>query len=108
MTKLYYIENDYRAGGVSRCLARIDEEDFPKFKALIENLNRGFHPRKGGPNIYVYEIGEEWIKPYVHPPLKGYYGDYTNMIYLDGEAYEMRGGWRGGKNCSTVIGYSED
>ena len=60
MEKLYYLEN-CGCDDTTHGLVRIPDEDFPKFKTFIENLNKnstyGCMPR-----IHVYEIDESKIR----------------------------------------------
>ena len=82
MDKLYYIENcgcdDTTCG-----LVRISDEDFPKFKSFVENLNRN-STYGCMPKIYLYEIEDcdvvDWDERW--------HGDW-NKLYLDGKVYAV-------------------
>ena len=82
LDQLYYIENvgcdDETCG-----LARISDDDFPKFKTFIENLNKN-STYGCMPKIYVYKIVEGLIK--------NYEGDQTEsgrILHLDGQMYVL-------------------
>ena len=81
---LYYIRNigcdDETCG-----LARISDEDFPKFKEIIENLNKN-STYGCMPKIEAYKIFEGLIRRY-----DGEISDYTNL-HLDGRVYILTTG----------------
>lgn len=96
MNKLYYVENcgcdDTTCG-----LVRISDEDFPKFKDFIENLNRN-STYGCMPKIYVYEIDETVIHHWTEDE------DKDGKLYLDGEIYAVDRDWYWSKYGDPVIG----
>lgn len=83
MTKLYYIQNcgcDDETSG----LIRISDEDFPKFKSFVENLNRN-STYGCMPVIYLHEIQEDDIQVWNEAE----HCDYERL-YLDGEIYALK------------------
>lgn len=81
MEKLYYIEN-CGCDDTTHGLVRISDEDFPKFRTFIENLNKnstyGCMPR-----IHVYLIEEDKIRPWTEEDCDG------DKLYLDGAVYAI-------------------
>lgn len=98
MSNLYYIENqgchDTTCG-----LARISDEDFPKFKEIIENLNKNSYCGCM-PTIQVWRIDEKDIQEV----------EVANSLYawknlrLDGKIYELVLGYSDLCKLDTVIG----
>ena len=82
MENLYYIDNvgcdDETVG-----LVRISDEDFPKFKKFIENLNKN---SKYGcmPKIYVYKIDMNLLRE------KNDDDERYAYLYLDDKIYVLR------------------
>lgn len=94
--KLYYIANR-GCDATTYGLARISDEDFPKFKTFIENLNKNSY-YDCMPTIEVYEISSDELKEFEYAPnndcYDGYYDysderyvDRMNVLYLDGKTY---------------------
>ena len=84
MDKLYYINNcgcDDTTSGI----ARISDEDFFKFKTIIENLNKN-STYACMPKIRVYKIPYDAIVKIDN--LEDYY-DYE-YLYLDNEIYALK------------------
>lgn len=83
MVKLYYIQNlgcdDTTCG-----LIRISDEEFPKFKSFLENLNRN-STYGCMPVIYLYEIQEDDIQKWDENENCDY-----ERLYLDGEIYALK------------------
>jgi len=94
MTNLYYICN-IGCDAETHGLARISDEDFPKFKEIIENLNKN-STYGCMPKIEVYKIFEGLIMEY-----SGNISDSTNL-HLDGRVYILATGsiynYKNGKN----------
>lgn len=92
--KLYFIENQ-GCDATTYGIARISDEDFPKFKTIIENLNKnstyGCMPR-----IAVYKADMEQLKEIVYNPNadfgeEGYCCSTDYIFYLDGKTYTFAG-----------------
>lgn len=91
MNNLYYIRNvgcdDETVG-----LARISDEDFHKFKEIIENLNKN-STYGCMPIISVYKTNESNIKEVIVDPNKSFcdedYVSPENLLYLDGKTYAL-------------------
>lgn len=78
-TKLYYIEN-VGCDDTTHGLVRISDEDFPRFKSFIENLNKN-STYQCMPTLHLYEIDEnELMKPTDNHTHEDY-------LYLDDEIY---------------------
>lgn len=81
MEKLYYVCNvgcdDETCG-----LVRITDEEFPRFKKFIENLNKN-STYGCMPEIFLYEISESDIRP-----ANDNTPDYARL-YLDDSVYEL-------------------
>lgn len=83
MSNLYYIENQ-GCDDTTYGLARITDEDFPKFKEIIENLNENSY-YGCMPTIQVWRIDEEDIREVeVSSSLTNY-----ERLHLDGKIYEL-------------------
>lgn len=87
--KLYYIANR-GCDATTYGLARISDEDFPKFKTFIENLNKNSY-YGCMPTIEVYEISADELREFEYNPNKDCfdddYVDRQNVLYLDGKTY---------------------
>ena len=87
--KLYYIANR-GCDATTYGLARISDEDFPKFKTFIENLNKNSYSGCM-PTISVYEISADELREYEYDPNKDCfdddYADRYNILHLDGKTY---------------------
>lgn len=85
MDKLYYIEN-CGCDDTTHGLVRISDEDFPKFKTFIENLNKnstyGCMPR-----IHVYEIDESDIHPLTEDDCD------SDKLYFNDQIYAVDREW---------------
>lgn len=81
MEKLYYVRNvgcdDETCG-----LVRISNDEFPRFKKFIENLNKN-STYGCMPEIFVYELSESDICP-----ANDNTPDY-NRLYLDDSVYTL-------------------
>ncbi len=91
MDKLYFINNcgchDTTSG-----IARISDEDFPKFKTIIENLNKN-SIYACMPRIRIYKIPDDAIVKIDNPDDYDYYYDYYydyEYLYLDNEIYALK------------------
>ena len=89
MTKLYYIENQ-GCDDTTHGLVRISDEDFPKFKTFIENLNKN-STYGCMPVIHVYEIDESNI--HLYDEVKEAYGCDSDKLYLDDKIYIVDPKW---------------
>lgn len=92
MSNLYYIENI----GCDDCtigLARISDEDFPKFKEIIENLNKNSYYGYM-PTIQVWRIDESSIEEVVFDPEDHGVGSChkSNLLYMGGKTYILKKG----------------
>jgi hypothetical protein len=98
MDPLYYIEN-VGCDATTYGIARISDEDFPKFKAIIENLNKNSY-YGCMPKIDVYKINESDIQEITEED-DWVFKDY--IFHLDGKKYTFADGvfW------STVINERE-
>ena len=87
--KLYYIANR-GCDATTYGLARISDEDFPKFKTFIENLNKNSY-YGCMPTIEVYEISADELREFEYDPNKDCfdddYVDRQNVLYLAGKTY---------------------
>lgn len=86
MTNLYYICN----GGCDdeTCgLARISDEDFPKFKEIIENLNKN-STYGCMPTIVVYRIDEGLIREATDDDQD------SALLYFEGKKYALKNSLR--------------
>lgn len=92
MNDLYYIENQ-GCDATTYGLARISEEDFPKFKTFIENLNKNSH-YGCMPVIHVYRIDMNDIKEFNYNSAldcwDDEYVDKSDIFYLDKKTYTFR------------------
>lgn len=93
MSNLYFIVNtgcDDETIGV----ARISDEDFPKFKDIIENLNKN-STYCCMPTIRVYKIDESEITEVVYNPDASCGDDdycmRESLLYLEGKTYKFTG-----------------
>lgn len=96
MNNLYFIDNcgcdDDTLG-----LARISDEDFPKFKTFIEDLNKNSH-YGCMPRIDVYKIDMSQLKEVVDydKNLECWDNGYVNpdfIFHLDGKMYTFADEW---------------
>lgn len=78
--KLYYIANR-GCDATTYGLARISDDDFPKFKTFIKNLNKNSY-YGCMPTIDVYEISADELREF-----DDNYVDRQNVLYLDGKTY---------------------
>lgn len=94
MSNLYFIEN-MGCDDSTHGLARISDEDFPKFKEIIENLNK--NSRYGCmPTIEVYRINENDVREVSYNPNSEWgdpdYIDPDDVFYMDGKTYTLAEG----------------
>lgn len=86
---LYFIANS-GCDATTYGLARISDEDFSKFKTIVENLNKNSY-YGCMPTISVYKISERDIKEIQHNPnAEPWDDDYVDkdyIFYLDGKTY---------------------
>lgn len=92
MTSLYYIENE-GCDDTTHGLARISDEDFPKFQSIIENLNKN-STYGCMPKIAVYRVEESDMREMDEDEEVGAFDDY--IFHLDGKRYTFAqgDGWR--------------
>ena len=94
MSNLYYIEN-CGCDATTHGLVRVSDDDFPKFKSFIENLNKNSY-YVCMPTIEVYKIEESDIREFVVNPDAEWgdddYVDKDEILYLDGETYTFAEG----------------
>ena len=74
-SKLYYIQNE-GCDDTTYGLVRISDEDFPKFKSFVENLNRN-STYGCKPKMHIYKIDETRL----HKPTDNDDRDY--YLYLE-------------------------
>ncbi len=86
MGKLYFI-NNCGCHNTTSGIARISDKDFPKFKTIIENLNKN-STYACMPRIRVYKIPDDAIVKIDNDNLDYYY-DYE-YLYLDNEIYALK------------------
>lgn len=92
MDRLYYIENE-GCDATTYGLARISDEDFPKFQSIIKNLNKnswyGCMPK-----IKVYRVEESDMREMSDDEDTDAFDDY--IFHLDGKRYTFArdDGWR--------------
>lgn len=112
---LYYIENK-GCDATTYGLVRISDEDFPKFKNFIENLNRN-STYQCMPVIRAFKIPEDAIEevtdvdksdPYISYLLSG-----DDSMYLDSKVYRLNddyttSGCFGTKKMECVIGEDDE
>jgi hypothetical protein len=86
---LYFIENQ-GCDATTYGLAMISDEDFPKFKTLIENLNKNSY-YGCMPVISVYKANMNDFKEFIdNPNAECWDDDYVSMedtFYLDNKTY---------------------
>jgi hypothetical protein len=92
MEKLYYIEN-IGCDDTTHGLVRISDEDFPKFKSFVENLNKN-STYGCMPTIEVYEISEDQIRLATEEDEEDC--DWE-LLYLDDKKYVTIERWASGK-----------
>lgn len=82
MDQLYFVENvgcdDTTCG-----LVRISDEDFPKFKSFIENLNRNSY-YQCMPTISVRKIDESQIRESTEKD------ERWSLVYLEDKTYVLK------------------
>ena len=89
---LYLVVNRSRVD-VTRGLVRISDDDFPRFKTFIENLNKNSHC-SDQPVILVYKITMDVLKEIKYDPSalpweRGYV-DIEEVFYLDDKEYTFK------------------
>ena len=67
-------------------LVRISDDDFPKFKSFIENLNKN-STYGCMPKIHLYEIDESKIREYIPNSDEDISDD--DILYLDNKVYTL-------------------
>ena len=86
---LYFIANE-GCDDTTCGIARISDEDFPKFKEIIENLNKNSH-YGCMPTISVYKIDMSKLKEIKYNTESEYLEDDSididDIFYLDGKIY---------------------
>lgn len=86
---LYFIKNQ-GCDATTYGLARVTDEDFPKFKSFIENLNKNSY-YGCMPVISVYKINMSDLKEIDYNPKAEIwdadYIDKDDVFYLDGKMY---------------------
>lgn len=86
---LYFIANQ-GCDATTYGVARISDEDFPKFKTLIENLNKNSY-YGCMPTISVYKISMNDLREFTDNPnaecWDDDYVDQDSTFYLDGKTY---------------------
>ena len=90
MNNLYFVTNS-GCDATTYGLARISDEDFPKFKTLIEDLNKNSH-YGCMPTIDVYKIDMSQLKEVVNynedlDCFDDGYVDPDDVFHLDGKIY---------------------
>ncbi len=89
MSNLYFIENQ-GCDAATYGLTRISNEDFPKFKAFVENLNKNSY-YGCMPVISVYRISMDDLKEINYNAdaeiWDDDYVDKDNVFYLDDKTY---------------------
>lgn len=105
---VYYIEN-CGCDDTTHGLVRISDEDFPKFKEFIENLNKNSH-YGCMPTIDVYKVSMDEFREVVYIPglFRGDDGwvDRDYLFHLDGKTYTFTDGgsvWNYYKKWECVI-----
>ena len=87
--KLYFIANS-GCDATTYGIARISDEDFPKFKQIIENLNENSY-YGCMPVISVYKIDMSQLREFEYNPDSSCwdddYIDQADVFYLDGKTY---------------------
>lgn len=85
--QLYFIANS-GCDATTHGLARISDNEFPKFKAIIENLNKNSY-YGCMPTISVYKISMSDLKEIKHNPDADCWDDVDKdyVFYLDGKTY---------------------
>jgi hypothetical protein len=86
---LYFVENQ-GCDATTYGLARLSEDEFPRFKVIIENLNKNSY-YGCMPTISVYKISMDDLKEVYYDPKAdiwdGNYIDPDHVFYLDGKTY---------------------
>lgn len=89
---LYFIANK-GCDATTYGLVRIKDEEFPRFKEMIENLNKNSY-YGCMPVISAYKIKMDDLKEYIeNPKLEPWDDDYVgkeNIFYLDDKTYTFR------------------
>lgn len=104
--KLYFIEN-CGCDDVTRGLVRLSEDEFVRFKEIVENLNKNSN-YCCMPTIEVYEIEESELKEVDINNLstdcwEDNYVDKNYILYLEDKAYTLVRGNRYMLNLKQVI-----
>lgn len=97
MDKLYYVRN-IGCDDETMGLARISDEDFPKFKTFVENLNKN-STYGCMPVIEVYRVTEDMIIEVG----KNDDSDDWKRLYLDNKIYQMKDEYRWCDGLERVI-----
>lgn len=89
--KLYYIEN-CGCDDFTRGLVRLSDEEFIKFKEIVENLNKNSH-YGCMPVIEVYELYDTNVKEVEYDPTLSWgdegYIDKDDLLYMDEKTYVL-------------------
>lgn len=87
--KLYYIENR-GCDATTYGLVKISDNDFPKFKSFVENLNKNSY-YGCMPKIHVFEININELKEFTYNHDLGIwdegYVEKDEVLYLDNKTY---------------------
>jgi hypothetical protein len=95
MPKLYYIENVCQEG-FAASLARISDDDLPKIRAFIEDLNKNAI-QLCMPKIALWRIiNEDDIQEC--EPIHS-----TRVLYMGGKAYRLANGLAGFSDMERVV-----
>lgn len=91
-SNLYFIENQ-GCDATTYGLAKLSDEDFPKFKSFIENLNKNSY-YGCMPVISVYKANEDILTEIDYNPNAEFWDvDYVekdDVFYLDGKTYTFK------------------
>ena len=94
-SKLYYIQNE-GCDDTTYGLVRISDEDFPKFKSFVENLNKN-STYDCKPKIYVYTFDESKL----HKPTVNDDRDY--YLYLEDDAFVLDNEYQWSDEMERVV-----
>ena len=103
---LYFIENQ-GCDDTTYGLVWVTDENFPKFKSFIENLNKNSH-YDCQPVIFVYKINADDLKEITYNPFTKTYNceveDYK-VLHLNSKTYTLsKNWWSVVSNLECVIG----
>ena len=91
-SNLYFIENQ-GCDATTYGLAKVSDENFPKFKSFIENLNKNSY-YGCMPVISVYKVDEDILTEIDYNPNAEFWdADYVekdDVFYLDGKTYAFK------------------